>query len=456
MRDPDETPQQRLTNEPPRSGPLRAALLAGDRAAAVAAAGAMHPADLADLLEQLDHDQRATLTALLGPDLPPKTLGELEDDVRDDVLDVLSPEDLAAAVRRLDSDELVYLVEDLDPAERGRVLDALDPARRAAVERSLAWPEDSAGRMMRQEFVTAPAHWSVGEAIDFMRGRSDLPQDFHHIVLVDPAMRPKAMVPLSRVMATPRDRPLAELAEPDMHPMAARDPQEDVAYAFNQYHMASAPVLDRGGRLIGVIHIEDAMEALEEEAEEDLRMLAGVGDESLTDRIGEIVRARAPWLSVSLVAAMLSATVISGFEETIAQLTALAVLMPVITAMGGNAGTQSLTVTVRALAARDLTAANALRVVGRELLVGLSNGMIFSVVVALVSWLWFRDPALSGTIAAAMTITLTVAALAGVLVPLSLDRMGKDPAIASGPFVTTMIDVVGFFVFLGLATLLLV
>lgn len=452
----DDAPAPRLMNEPPRSAPLRAALQAGDRAAAVAAAKAMHPADLADLLEQLDHDQRGTLTALLGPDLPSKTLGELEDDVRDDVLDVLQPEDLEAATRKLDSDELVYLVEDLDPSERDRVLDALDPDRRAAVELGLAYPEHSAGRMMRQEIVTAPPDWTVGDAIDHMRGRSDLPPDFHHIALVDSAKRPVAMVSLSRVMAAPRETPLARLADADMHPISARAPQEDVAYAFNQYHMASAPVVDRAGRLVGVIHIEDAMEALEEEAEEDLRKLAGVGDESLTDRIWEIVRARAPWLAVSLAAAMLSATVISGFEDTIAQLTALAVLMPVITAMGGNAGTQSLTVTVRALAARDLTSANALRVVGREMLVGLSNGAIFAVVVATVSWLWFRDPALSATIAAAMTITLTMAALAGVLVPLSLERLGKDPAIASGPFVTTMIDVVGFFVFLGLATLVLV
>ncbi|MEM1316025.1 MAG: magnesium transporter [Pseudomonadota bacterium] len=433
-----------------------AATADGDRYGLKALLDDLHPADVADLFEQLGHERRRSAARLLGPDLSPAVLVELEDDVRDDVVGAVDAEVLQAAARELDPEDVTYLVEDLHPEAQDAVLEALEPVDAAAVRQQLSYPEDSAGRLMRRDFVTAPPFWTVGDMIDRMRALESLPDEFHDVVLVDPAMKPVGLVALSRIMGAQRTRPLDAIKRGRMEVLEAEEPQADVAYAFNQYHVISAPVVDRSGRLVGVVHMEDAMEALDEEHAEDLHRIAGVGDESLSDKIMETMKGRAPWLSLSLVAAMLSAAVISRFEGTIAEITALAILMPVITAMGGNAGTQTLAVTVRALATKDLTAANKRRIIARELLVGLGNGMLFAGVVGLVAYAWFADPALSATLGAAMTVTFFVAALAGIMVPLGLERAGADPAIASGPFVTTMIDVFGFFAFLGLATAVLI
>jgi magnesium transporter len=310
---------------------------------------------------------------------------------------------------------------------------------------------------MQREVVHAPEHWTVGEMIDYLRAHTDdLPEQFYHIILTDPRMKPIGYVTLGRLLASARKAELKEIVEDSFRVIPATQHEDDVAYAFNQYHLISAPVVDEDGRLVGVITIDDAMIVLNEAAEEDLLKLAGVGEESsLSDRVIETTKQRFPWLFVNLITAILASLVISQFEAAIAQIVALAVLMPIVASMGGNAGTQSLTVAVRALATRDLTRSNLMRVVLREGAVGLINGAIFAVVMGVIGLFWFDNAMLGAVIAAAMVINLLVAGLAGILIPVALDRWNIDPALASGAFVTTVTDVVGFFAFLGLAVVVL-
>jgi magnesium transporter len=368
------------------------------------------------------------------------------------------PDDvLADAVRDLDSDDVVDLVEDLEDAQIEAILDVLDPSDRVAVEQALAYPEESAGRLMQREVVHAPEHWTVGDMIDHLRrDKANLPEQFYHVVLTDPRLKPVGYVTLGRLLSAPRNTALQTITEDSFRTIPATQHEDDVAYAFNQYHLISAPVVDGDGRLVGVITIDDAMTVLDQAAGEDLLKLAGVGEESsLSDRVLETTRQRFPWLMVNLITAIVASGVIAQFEQALAQIVALAVLMPIVASMGGNAGTQSLTVAVRALATRDLTRSNLLRVVWREGVVGLINGVAFAVVMGLVGFLWFSSPALGAVIAAAMVINLLVAGLAGIVIPVLLDRLKIDPALASGAFVTTVTDVVGFLAFLGLATLVL-
>lgn len=304
----------------------------------------------------------------------------------------------------------------------------------------------------------APEHWTVGEAIDRMRSASEeeLPRQFYHLVLVDPRLHPVGNVTLGKLMRSRRDVPLRDLIEETFQVIPATQDESDVAYAFNQYHLISAPVVDDEGRLIGAITIDDAMAVLDEEHEEDILRLAGVGEESaLSDNVVSTTRQRLPWLAVNLVTSILASLVIAQFDAAIAQIVALAVLMPIVASMGGNAGTQSLTVAVRALATKDLTGANVWRVIRREVIVGLINGLVFAVVMGIVGVIWFGAPDLGYVIAAAMVINMVVAGLAGTAIPVILDRVGIDPALASGAFVTTVTDVVGFFAFLGLAAVVL-
>ncbi|MGB0498585.1 MAG: magnesium transporter [Rubricella sp.] len=435
---------------------LLAAVEAGDRAALLEGLEPVHAADLADLIEQIDSGARRRLLELWGPDLDADFLFELEVGVRDEVMEILSPEQLAEAVKERDTDDLVYLVEDLEEPRQEALLEQLDDADRVAVEQPLQYPEYTAGRLMQRTVVTAPTHWTVGDVIDFMRASDDLPDRFYDIVIVDPRHRPVGEVRLGKVMASPRAALLSDLMEEDFRTIPVLQSQEDVAYAFNQYHMIQAPVVDEAGRLVGAITIDDAMEVLEDEAEEDMRRLAGVGaEEELSDTVWETTRQRFPWLAVNLATAILASLVIAIFEDTIAAIVALAVLMPIIASMGGNAATQSLTVAVRALATRDLTTKNALRVIRREVLAGLLNGLAFAVIMGAVGIAWFGEPLLGLVLAIAMVINMVVAGLAGVVVPVALERAGADPALASGTFVTTVTDVVGFFAFLGLAGLVL-
>lgn len=434
---------------------LLGALEAEDRATVKLLIDDLHSADIADLLEQIDSDEREVFIRLMGSDLDADVLPELEEGVRDEILAFYDDLQLAEAVKELDTDDVVYLVEDLEDEEQEKLLEALEPVDRAAVEQSLQYPEDTAGRLMQRELVKAPAFWSVGQTIDYMRGSTDLPDEFYKIIIVDPAMRPIGSVLLSKLMATGRQVTLGAIMDEDIQLIPVDQSQEDVAYAFNQYHLVSAPVVDDDGRLVGVITIDDAVKVLEEEAEEDMLRLAGVGDEEISDSVWETARQRFPWLAVNLVTAILASIVIGVFDATIEKLVAVAILMPIVASMGGNAGTQTLTVAVRALATRDLTPTNAFRIVLREASVGLANGLIFAVLVGGVGFFWFGDLDLGIVLSAAMVINLLVAGLAGILIPIGLDKMGADPALASGTFVTTVTDVVGFFVFLGLATLVL-
>lgn len=423
-----------------------------DKAALTTLMEDLHAADIADLLEQINSYDRARLIRLYGLEFDGEILSELDESIREEVIATLTPSVLADAVRELETDDVVDLVEDLEEPQQEAILEALEDSDRVAVEQSLSYPENSAGRLMQREVVMAPEHWNVGQAIDYMRESEDLPEQFYHMVLVDPRLRPIGNVTLGRIMGTKREVPLTDLLEETFQVIPADQDEEDVAYAFNQYHLISAPVVDSDGRLAGVITIDDAMAVLDEEHEEDILRLAGVGDESsLADRVIETTKRRFPWLAVNLVTAVLASLVIAQFEATIAQFVALAVLMPIVASMGGNAGTQSLTVAVRAMATRDLTGSNVWRVIRREVLVGLVNGVIFAVVMGIVGVIWFGSPALGGVLAAAMVINLVVAGLAGTVIPVLLEKLGVDPALASGAFVTTVTDVVGFFAFLGLA-----
>ena len=416
----------------------------------------LHPADIADLLEQVNAFDRMRLIRLYGQEFDGDILSELDESIREEVIGLLSPDVLADAVRELESDDVVDLLEDLEEDQQEAILGALEDSDRVAVEQSLTYPEYSAGRLMQREVVMAPEHWNVGEAIDYLRDRDDLPEQFYHIVMVDPRLRPVGNVTLGKLMASRREVLLKSLVEDTFHVIPVTQDEGDVAYAFNQYHLISAPVVDENERLVGVITIDDAMAVLEEENEEDILRLAGVDSESsLSDRVIETTKRRFPWLAVNLVTAVLASLVIAQFEAAIAQVVALAVLMPIVASMGGNAGTQSLTVAVRALATKDLTGSNVWRVIRREVLVGLINGAAFAVIMGLVGLVWFGSPALGYVIAAAMVINLVVAGLAGTVIPVLLEKLRIDPALASGAFVTTVTDVVGFFAFLGLAVLVL-
>ncbi|MEO1952792.1 MULTISPECIES: magnesium transporter [unclassified Thioclava] len=416
----------------------------------------LHAADIADLIEQVSGHERREILRLWGRQIDGEILTEIDEGIREEVLASLPPEVLADAVRELDSDDVVDLIEDLEEPQQEAILGALDETDRAAVEKSLGYPEYSAGRLMQREVVTAPEHWTVGETIDFLRKAKWLPDQFYHVTLVDPGHHPVGNVTLGRILSAPRASKLIEICEEEFRKISAYQDEGDVAYAFNQYHLISAPVVDEDDRLVGVITIDDAMSVLDEEHEEDILRLAGVGDESaISDTVLETVRQRLPWLFINLLTAILASAVISIFEGTIQQLVALAVLMPIVASMGGNAGTQTLTVAVRALATRDLTDSNVWRVVRREAIVGLLNGLAFAVVMGAVAAFWFSGAQLGIVIGLAMVINLVVAALSGILIPLALEKLGADPALASGTFVTTMTDVVGFFAFLGLASVVL-
>ncbi|WP_308916907.1 magnesium transporter [Jannaschia sp. LMIT008] len=417
----------------------------------------LHDADIADLLEQLDEDDRRALLRLWSGTIDGEILSELDESLREEVIEDLPPEDVAEAVRELDTDDLVDLIENIEDGDRAdAIMEALDDSDRIAVELALGFPEYSAGRLMQREVVTAPSHWTVEQVTRHIQAMDagDLPQQFYHVVLIDPRHRPVGYVTLGRILSSSPDTPLADIEEDSFRTFEATDPESEVAYAFNQYHLISAPVVDEADRLLGIITIDDAIRILDEEAEEDILRLAGVdSEESLSNRTVDVVRRRFPWLFVNLVTAILASLVIAQFEDVLTQIVALAVLMPIVASMGGNAGTQSLTVAVRALATRDLTGANVLRVIRREVVGGAINGLAFAVIMGIVGIVWFGEPMLGLVIAVAMVINLAVAGLAGVGVPVLLQKIGVDPALASGAFVTTVTDVVGFFAFLGLAAM---
>mgnify|MGYP001826306527 FL=1 len=429
------------------------ALESGDTAHVRKLTRDLHEADLADLLEVLRQDDRANLIEALGDEFKAAALPELEEAVRDQVLEEMPPEQVAEALQELESDEAVYLLEDLDRAEQQNILSKLPHFERLALQRSLEYPEDSAGRMMQTDLIAVPPFWSVGQTIDYMREADDLPERFYEIFVVDPAYHLIGCVALNKILRSKRPTQMEAIIDEEMHPIPVATDQEDVARRFERYNMNSAPVVDDDGRLVGVITADDIVEVVQEEASEDILAMGGVGDESVADTVWETTRLRFSWLVANLITAILASVVISFFEATIQQMVALAVLMPIVASMGGNAGTQTMTVAVRALATHDLGPANAIRVIWRECAVGLLNGLLFAVIMAAIAIFWFGSDGLGLVIGVAMVVNLFAAALAGILIPLGLDALDLDPAIASGVFVTTVTDVVGFFAFLGLAAL---
>jgi magnesium transporter len=416
--------------------------------------GDLHEADTGALIEALEPELRPRLIALMGADFDFTALTEVDHAVRDEILGELPAETVAEGVRELASDDAVAILEDLPKEEQAEILEQLPGPERVALKRSLDYPENSAGRRMQDEFIAVEPDWTVGQTIDYMRETPDLPDRFWELYVVDPDRRLRGVVALDRLLRTKRPVPIVDLVEEELRPVAATDDQEEVARLFERYDLVSAPVVDADNRLVGVITFDDIVDVIEEEAEEDIKALGGVrSEEELSDSVWTIVRSRFPWLLANLVCALLSAWVISQFEGSIAKMVALAVLMPVVASMGGNAGTQTMTVTVRALATRELSSANAGRIVRRELMVGVLNGLGFAVIMGSIAALWFNVTDLGLVIALAMVTVLVAAALGGILIPLVLVRLGVDPAVSSGPFVITITDAVGFFAFLGIATL---
>ncbi len=431
------------------------ALEAGEVERAAELAGALHAADQADLLEQLGHDERATLVAELKPTLDPELLTHLDETVREAVLEQLTPEETGAAIAQLETDDAIEILEDLDEAEQIAILQTLPMPERAAVEQGLAYPEDSAGRLMQRELVAAPEFWTVGQTIDYLRAKPDLPDEFYDIYIVNPRFEPVGSIPLSKIVRSRRGVLLTELKLKELHLIPFDMDQEEVGFLFRQYGLVSAPVVDINRRLLGVITVDDVVHVIEEEAEEDILKLGGVQETSIFTSPWRASRQRVPWLLMSLVSSTLSASVIYLFNHSIQQLVALAVLMPVIAALGGNSGVQTLAVVVRALAVREITRGNALKVFLKEIGVGILNGSAVMFVGALVALIWFGQPDLALVFAVSVVATISAAALIGVSIPLLLERLGFDPAIASSVFVTPTIDAIGFFTFLGIATLLL-
>jgi len=423
----------------------------------------LHNADVADLLEHLHTDDRNALIDALHGDLDPVIFSELNETVRDELVDYLGVEYVAAAVTELEIDDAVQVVEELDDDEKQQVLDAISAGDRTLIEEGLSFPEDSAGRLMQREVVTVPEFWTVGETIDFLRNHADdmdgegasLPDLFYDIFVVDPSHKPLGSISLSRLLRARRPVKVSELMATEMKLIPAEQDQEDVAFLFRQRDLVSAPVIDSGGRLVGVITVDDVVDVIHEEHEEDIMRMGGVREDDLYDAAIDTTRARFSWLLINLITAILASAIIGLFEATIDQIVALAVLMPIVASMGGNAGTQTLTVAVRALAMKELTPTNALRVIGKELLVGCFNGIMFAVLTGAVAWFWFDSQTLGLVIGMAMVINMIVAGLAGTTIPLLLERNGIDPAVASSVFLTTITDVVGFAVFLGLAALML-
>jgi magnesium transporter len=433
---------------------IREAIESHDAAALRALAGDLHESDTGDLLEALDAELRPRFVELLGVEFDFTALTEVEDAVREEILEDLASKTVAEGVRDLDSDDAAYILEDLPKDEQAEILEQLPSDERVALKRILDYPEGTAGRRMQAEFIAVPPSWTVGHAIDYMRETAELPDRFYELYVIDPGSKLLGAVSLDLLLRNKRPVPISDLMDPERRRVRATEDQEEVARMFERYNLVAAPVVDDADTLVGVLTFDDIVDVIEEEAEEDIKALGGVGrSEELSDSVWTIVRGRFPWLLANLVTALLASWVIGQFAGAIEKMVALAVLMPIVASMGGNAGTQSMTVAVRALATRDLGDANAARVVRRELLVGLLNGLGFAVIMGAVAAAWFQIADLGLVIGLAMICVLAAAAFGGIAIPLLLDRFGVDPAIASGPFVTTVTDVVGFFAFLGIATL---
>lgn len=432
---------------------LRALLAANEGPDVIEMMAPLHVSDTGDVIEALDHDERVTLLRLLGEKFDFTALTEVDDSVRSELMEALSNEDIARGVSGIDSDDAVYILEDIDAPDREEILAQMPAFERLSLRRSLDFPEESAGRRMQTEFIAIPPFWTVGQTIDYLREEQDLPDEFFQIYVVDPGYSLMGTLPLDKFLRTRRDVKIDALMNTNVIEVEAGQDQEEAARLFERYDLVEVAVVDENRRLVGVLTIDDMVDVIHEEASEDIKLLAGVGDEEISDNVFQAVRSRATWLLVNLVTAVLASLVIGLFDATIEQMVALAVLMPIVASMGGNAGTQTMTITVRALALRELDRRRMGRLILREMSVGVINGAIFAVLIGAVTALRFANPGLGIVIGLAMVVNMIAAGTAGVLLPLGLNKLKIDPAIASSVFVTTVTDVVGFFAFLGLAAI---
>ena len=416
----------------------------------------LHPADFSDQFEQLTPEQRDELIARAPELISGEVLTELEDEVVGDILPLLGADRLAETITALDCNDATQIIEEMDAGQRADVLQAMPRADRVLLEDALNFEDETIGRLMQREFVAAPEFWTVGDTIDHMRQTGDaLPEMFFNVYVVDAAFRPMGYVPLSRIMRTARDVKIAALMSDELITISQDQDQEDAAYLFEKYNLISAPVINDNGRLVGMMSVDDIIEIIQDENKEDMLALAGVSDAGLTDTAFSTVKSRAPWLFINLLTAILASIVIAQFDYAISKFVALAVLMPIIASMGGNAGTQALAVAVRALAERDLTSQTAWRAVRREAVAAMIIGLVFAIILAGIAYIWFGDIRLALAAFIAMIFNHIFAGLAGISIPLGLKRAGFDPAVASSVFVTTVTDIIGFFAFLGCATLIL-
>ncbi|KND17067.1 magnesium transporter [Pannonibacter phragmitetus] len=429
------------------------AVAAQDEDAVRTLAGDLHEADVGELIDALPEAERPVFVRLMGDLFDYAALTEMDEAVRVRLLEELPAADIAEGLGELDSDDAVYILEDLDAEDQAAILDELPLSERVQLERALDYPEDSAGRRMQSDFIAVPPFWTVGQTIDYLREDKDLPDTFYEIYVVDPGFRLAGAVSLDRILRTQRAAKISDIFEEDLKRVRATDDQEEVARLFERYNLVSAAVVDESGRLVGVLTVDDIVDVIQEEAEEDMRALGGVGDEEISDTVITIARSRIVWLIVNLGTALLAASVISLFEDTIEAMVALAVLMPIVASMGGNAATQTMTVAVRALATQELDTRNIWRVLRREVMVSVLNGMALAALMGATAAIWFEMPGLGVVIAAAIMVNLVCAGLGGLLIPVTLDKLKADPAIASSVFVTMVTDVIGFFAFLGIAVL---
>ncbi|MFZ9394927.1 MAG: magnesium transporter [Erythrobacter sp.] len=440
--------ENRLKPEYLRS--VREALAADDKGAVYDLVEPLHPADIADLFELIDRDDRAALAAAITDLMGPDVIAELNDYVREDMMEALPAEAVATIAEQLETDDAVQLIEDLDEDDRQAVLAELDAEDRAAIESALAYPEETAGRLMSRDFVAVPEHMSVGDVIDYLRGRHDLATDFFEIFVVDERHHPVGTIALSWILTSPRQIALTDVMKRDQTLIPVTMDQEELGLMFQKYALVSAAVVDENGRLVGQMTVDDVLHIISEEAGEDVLLLSGAGDGDINEPIREAYIARVRWLVANLGTAVVGSTIIAFFGAAIEQLVALAVLMPIVASIGGNAGTQTMAVAVRAIATNQLTRANTWRIVWRELRVAVLNGATIAVLIGLATALLFT-PQLGMVIAAAMVVNIIVAGMAGVLVPVVFERLDQDPAVASSVFVTMITDSMGFFAFLGLA-----
>lgn len=432
-------------------GQLRAYLEQADVGEIKAMVADLHASELGDVLEALNPDERFSLVSQLGDAFDYTALTEVDESIRLELMDLLPNAEIARGMSALDSDDAVFILEDLDAPDRDDILAQMPAFERLSLRRSLDFPEESAGRRMQTDFIAIPPFWTVGQTIDYLRRESDLPDEFFQIYVVDPGYNLLGTVPLDRLLRARRAIRIEDMMNGSVYEIDATEDQEEAARLFERYDLVEVAVVDDSRRLVGVLTVDDIVDVIQQEADEDIRALAGIGDEEISDNVFDAVKSRVTWLLVNLVTAILASTVISMFDAPIQKMVALAVLMPIVASMGGNAGTQTMTVTVRALATRDLDPYNIRRLITRESLVGLVNGLVFAFIMGLVATLWFSSVQLGTIIGVAMVINMIAAGISGILIPLTLNKFKIDPAVASTAFVTTVTDVVGFFAFLGLA-----